>query len=213
MNFSKRLVYEFSETKWNLYLSFVTDLALGLFLIYYAVTNYTLTVSGIALAMISGWFTFTLIEYIVHSVLFHVGKNLMVKGHAKHHAHPDGYDNLPFFGASILAGGVFLLVSLFMQEGLAILFTASILLGYVAYTVYHFLMHRVDFKNPYGKYMQQFHYIHHKRPKKNHGVTVPFWDILFGTYEPLKNHNLKKDLKLRPETTDIQGEDLSILNK
>lgn len=192
------LVYQFSETKWNLYVSFVLDFLVGVGLLIYAFTQFEFTFGYAITAIIAGWFTFTLIEYLVHAILFHVGKNVFTKGHGKHHKNPQGYDNLPFFAASLIAFGFYLVLSALIPEVYAIIVTAMVMLSYVAYTWYHFAMHRFDFKNPYGKYMQRFHYVHHIRPKMNHGVTVPIWDMIFGTYEPLNKYSFDADLKARP---------------
>jgi sterol desaturase/sphingolipid hydroxylase (fatty acid hydroxylase superfamily) len=192
------LVYQFSETKWNLYVSFVLDFLVGVGLLTFAFTQFEFTLGYAIIAIIAGWFTFTLIEYLVHAILFHVGKNVFTKGHGKHHKNPQGYDNLPFFAASLIAFGFYLVLSALIPEVYAIIVTGMVMLSYVAYTWYHFAMHRFDFKNPYGKYMQRFHYVHHIRPKMNHGVTVPIWDMIFGTYEPLNKYSFDADLKARP---------------
>ncbi len=200
------LVYQFSETKWNLYVSFVLDLMVGAGLVLFALLNYEFEGVYMFFAIAGGWLLFTLIEYGVHAVLFHVGRNVFVRGHGKHHKNPQGYDNLPFFAATLIAGGMYLVANMLMPQVYALAMTGVTMLSYVAYTWYHFAMHRFDFKNPYGKYMQRFHYVHHIRPKMNHGVTVPIWDVVFGTYEPLRKHqhHFNEDLKLRPDDKIIR---------
>jgi len=193
------LVYQFSETKWNLYTSFIMDAAIGIAIIFFAFYTYDFTIIGALLSLAGGWVFFTFIEYAVHAWLFHIGSNVIVRGHGKHHKKPQGFDNLPFFAAGLIAVVVYFIIALIIPQVYALLVTGAILLSYVAYTGYHFAMHRVDFTNPYGRYMQKFHYVHHIRPKKNHGVTVPIWDLLFRTYEPLKGYTFDADLKLRPD--------------
>jgi sterol desaturase/sphingolipid hydroxylase (fatty acid hydroxylase superfamily) len=201
---SNKLIYYFSQSKINLLSSFVLDTLIGFTLLIYAFTlEYDLTFM-IATIFI-GWLGFTLIEYMVHAWLFHIGNNVIVKGHAQHHRAPQGYDNLPFFASYIIAGSIYLVIENFIPQVYAIAFVSMLLISYVMYTLFHYLMHRVDFKTPYFLYMQRFHYIHHMRPKKNHGVTTPIWDFVFRTYEPLSLHQkyFQDDLKLKPSDDKI----------
>lgn len=204
MSTMDKLTYQFSETKWNFYMDLMVTFLVSLGMIYYVLTTYTLTGSEITISLLVGWFIFTLIEYMVHAWLFHIGRNILVEGHARHHRKPARYDNLPFFAASLINTALFFIYNLFIDTPLALLAASASLAGYGLYIMYHFLMHRIDFKNPCGKYMQRFHYVHHMRPKKNHGVTTPIWDVIFGTYEPLKKHNLNHDLKARPDEKNIK---------
>lgn len=204
MTFSEKLVYHFSQSAWNLYVSFFLDMTIGVVLLGFAFTM-EFDISLMILTIFLGWFSFTLIEYMVHAWLFHIGQNVIVRGHARHHRQPQGYDNLPFFAASLIAGGLYLVVAMFIPQVYALAYAAMLLISYVAYTLFHYLMHRVDFHNPYFLYMQRFHYIHHIRPKMNHGVTVPIWDFVFRTYEPLSLHSkhFNDDLKLKPDDSKI----------
>ncbi len=173
-----------SEAKWNYWLSFVFDGIIAIALAYVAFNAGLTLLSGLSFFFFGVLF-FTLIEYIVHAKLFHGSAKSFVRAHAKHHKDPYGSDAMPFFFAMFIIAPFYGASFFLFGFELSTIFTSGIFVGYISYGLMHHAMHRVKPRNPYFSYMVAFHDLHHETPKMNHGVTVPFWDMVFGTYIPL----------------------------
>ena len=170
-----------SVTKWNYWFSFIYDAAMSIILVTIGfLYGVDLLMAGVT--FVAGFFFFTLVEYFAHAKLFHGWVKSLTAGHAKHHRNPMGYDAMPFFFAMFIIAPFGAASYLFLTFEYTMVFTGGIFLGYIAYGLMHHLMHRANFKNSYFQYMKKFHDLHHEQPKMNHGVTVPFWDIVFGTF-------------------------------
>lgn len=66
-------------------------------------------------------------------------------------------------------------------------FSAGFAVTYGAYEVLHRRIHTHPPRGRYGRWLRQHHLLHHTRtPRKNHGVTTPLWDHVFGTKTPLE---------------------------
>lgn len=138
-----------------------------------------------------GYLTWTLSEYWVHRVLYHVHtKNkILLKiqhmGHGIHHQYPKDPTRLamPPVPALVLISLFFGLFWLIMQS-YAFAFFPGFLLGYVAYISIHYMQHL--FKPPAFAPLNRlwkWHALHHyKYPEtKAFGVSTSLWDIVFGT--------------------------------
>ncbi|NPA11991.1 MAG: fatty acid hydroxylase [Epsilonproteobacteria bacterium] len=194
----KKLILKISSSKWNYYLSLVTDLLTALTFLVLSITYSRDFVATLGLFIV-GIILFTFIEYAVHAWLFHEKHPLdvFIQGHANHHKNPFSYDAMPFF-MSALIGALFVWIfHFFMPLSDAFAIVGGMTLGYFNYGIMHHIMHRYEFKNPYWKYMQEFHFIHHKKPKMNHGITTDIWDRIFGTYYMWQKEELKGLEKLK----------------
>jgi dihydroceramide fatty acyl 2-hydroxylase len=185
MNKIENALKNMSEAKWNYWLSFIYDGAIAILLMIVAYMSGMEFFTGL-IFFFSGVIFFTLIEYVVHAHLFHGPLKSFVKAHAKHHKDPHGYDAMPFFFAQFIIAPFFGLAILLFGSDIAMIFTSGVFAGYIAYGLMHHAMHRVNPTGKYFSYMVAFHDQHHTNPKMNHGVTVPFWDMVFGTFTPLK---------------------------
>lgn len=146
----------------------------------HALAAFALVVLGLAL-----W---SFAEYLMHRFAMHEakGRGMASKEHLKHHAERDSVLESWYFAWS----GVLLV-------GAAMGWLAAQALGPVgwslgigwvaAYGIYdwiHWRAHRRPIANPYERFVRRHHFHHHfGHPMANHGVTSPFWDIVFGTYE------------------------------
>ena len=194
----KEKILEITKSKWNYYLSLTTDFLTAIVFLILAIKYSTDIYASIAL-FILGVLVFTFVEYAVHAWLFHKNHSLKVfiEGHAHHHQDPFSYDAMPFF-MSALIGVIFVFIfHFFMPLADAFAFIGGMALGYFNYGMMHHIMHRVEFKNPYWRYMQEFHFVHHKKPKMNHGVTTDIWDRVFGTYYEWSEEDLRGIEKLK----------------
>ena len=194
----KKKILEITKSKWNYYLSLATDFLTAILFLILAIKYSNDIFASLALFVV-GVILFTFIEYAVHAWLFHKSHTLRVfiEGHAHHHKDPFSYDAMPFF-MSALIGAIFVtLLQFFMPLSDALAIVGGMALGYFNYGIMHHIMHRVEFKSPYWRYMQEFHFVHHKKPKMNHGVTTDVWDRVFGTYYQWNEKDLEGIDKLK----------------
>ncbi len=152
---------------------------------------------------IAGIITWTLLEYIIHRFFGHKkkGKGIIKKEHLKHHR--EGHYFAPFRKKFALAF-VFLSVTtllvaipdfLIWLDGL--IFSSGLAGMYVLYELTHRLFHTNEPLIKYGYKMRKHHFYHHfSNPKANHGVTVAFWDKVFGTYISPKEIYVPKRLAM-----------------
>jgi hypothetical protein len=133
------------------------------------------------------------LEYGLHSGLGHLflrGKTAFSREHLRHHAEKDFFAPtwkkvaaaIPVFGLLL---GLFTLLSS-LQNAAAL--TLGFALMYATYEVIHRRAHTHGPGGRYSRWVRRNHFSHHfQNPRKNHGVTTPFFDYLFGTHvEPGK---------------------------
>ncbi len=129
-----------------------------------------------------GAVAWTLLEYLVHRSVFHcssVGRRL----HQLHHDHPNDPDaersslSTPLLAFPI---GFLLIGAAGVKDGSAIF--AGLLLGYLAFIVVHYAVHRWPIgRNSWLYSAKMRHLTHHRFENCNYGVTTSFWDIVFRT--------------------------------
>lgn len=126
--------------------------------------------------------TWTLLEYLVHRIVFH-RYSAGLRLHRLHHDHPNDPDaersslSTPLIAIPI---GFLLIVTAGVEDGSAI-FT-GLLLGYLAFIVVHYAVHRWPIQPNSWLYSAKMrHLTHHRYDNCNYGVTTSFWDIVFRT--------------------------------
>ena len=132
--------------------------------------------------VVLGFAAWTFLEYLVHRTVFHlhsVGRRL----HQLHHDNPSDPDaersslSTPLLALPV---GYLLIVSAGLEAGAAIF--AGLLLGYLAFIVIHYAVHRWPIEPGSLLYSAKMrHLIHHRVETCNYGVTTDFWDIVFRT--------------------------------
>ena len=194
----KKLILKMTESKWNYYLSLATDFLTAIVFLVLSIKYSNDIWASIALFIV-GVIFFTFLEYAVHAWLFHTNHPLKVfiEGHAHHHQNPFSYDAMPFFMSAVIASIFAYLLHFIMPLQDAFALVGGMALGYFNYGIMHHIMHRVEFNSRYWRYMQEFHFVHHKKPKMNHGVTTDIWDRVFGTYYQWSEEDLKGIEKLK----------------
>jgi hypothetical protein len=133
----------------------------------------------------SGW-TFT--EYVVHRWLGHDAKtrpNFFEIEHTRHHAEGDYFApswKKGLVGTAVLAGIAFPATRIVgATTGWA--FAAGFAGMYLTYEWVHRRAHTHPGATSYGRWVRHHHFSHHfTDPRRNHGVTSPVWDWVFGTY-------------------------------
>lgn len=149
-------------------------------LIPFSLTPFSLTPIT-PFAVLAGWFTWTLAEYVFHRFGMHQakGKGLASREHLKHHADRDSV-----LEKWALSWGGVLLVGIGLGVVLTPAFGVGWVLGYGFYDWQHYQAHRRAPRNRYQRWVRRHHFHHHfGHPMANHCVTWPLWDKVFGTYE------------------------------
>jgi sterol desaturase/sphingolipid hydroxylase (fatty acid hydroxylase superfamily) len=142
------------------------------------------------LAFAAGWFAWTLGEYCMHRFGMHAlkGKGMPSKEHLRHHADRDSVlEKWPVSWTGIITVGVVVFFgggSLVLARPVAAALAAGWVFGYGFYDLHHYRAHRKPIANRYERWLRRHHFHHHfGHPMANHGVTLPLWDHVFGTYE------------------------------
>lgn len=145
---------------------------------------------SVVLGLFVGVIGWTFLEYTLHRFAFHdkVLGAKVARDHLKHHAKVDWFAPLstkvalavliltPIVGVVSLAGGPF-----------AGALPVGIVGGWVVYEVIHRRIHVAAPLGAYGRWARRHHLAHHfGHATKNHGVSSPIWDIVFGTYVPIR---------------------------
>ena len=178
-------------------------------------TSPTLTLALLA-GLPLGVVLWSFMEYVLHRFAFHEagGANYGSREHLRHH----GSDDTVLESWYLSWAGV-LLVSLVLipvlgwfvgvpQLGWGV--GIGYLVGYGFYDWIHWRAHRRPIANRYEAAVRRHHFIHHfHEPMKNHGVTTPFWDHVFGTYVEVDRVQVPRRLAMRwllDEAGDVRPE-------
>jgi sterol desaturase/sphingolipid hydroxylase (fatty acid hydroxylase superfamily) len=165
--------------------------------------------AGLSLVAV-GASLWTLGEYLMHRFAMHElrGKGLASREHLRHHAERDSIlESWWFAWAGVLGVGAALALGAAQLLGAV---GACLGIGWVAgygfYDWIHFRAHRRDVAHPYERWVRRHHFHHHfGAPMRNHGVTIPFWDHVFGTFERPDRVRVPRRLAL-PWLVDADGE-------
>jgi sterol desaturase/sphingolipid hydroxylase (fatty acid hydroxylase superfamily) len=136
----------------------------------------------------AGMLTWTGMEYVIHERLGHrpKGKTHASREHLKHHAQTDYFT--PYAHKALAAvpvvGAIGAAASLVAGPRRGLAFAAGVAAGWAWYEVAHRWIHQRPPRTAYGRWLRRHHLHHHfGHPKANHGVIVPLWDLVLGTYE------------------------------
>ena len=140
--------------------------------------------------LVAGYFAWSLTEYWMHRLIFHfepeegIGARLHWIIHGVHHDHPNDPMRLvmpPSVSVPLAAAfvGLFVLV---LGTPAAWVVSAGFLAGYLTYDMTHFHVHHHKPRTRLGKLLRELHMRHHfQDDTRGYGVSVPFWDYVFGT--------------------------------
>lgn len=144
-----------------------------------------LTVLG---SFVAGAFLWTLGEYVLHSS-FHwaKGKGFASRAHLDHHAHAswhfDPIITLAWFGVLLFGVAYGVLGSYLVPPSVSYSLGAGWTLGYFFYEWHHRAAHVRAPRNRWERWVRINHFNHHfGQPMKNQQVSLPLWDLVFGTY-------------------------------
>jgi 4-hydroxysphinganine ceramide fatty acyl 2-hydroxylase len=174
-------IAKLSRTRLNYWAEFAVDIPFGAVLIFAGLRGEGPGFLAACLAVLSGLFLYSIIEYSFHRWLFHGPVRILELGHRAHHENPLGYDSLPFFLPILVLSAFTGALALLMPAHLAFLLVGTIALNYDAYGLWHFTLHHHRFQYAPLRNWAAPHHIHHYHPDANFGVTSPLWDIVLGT--------------------------------
>jgi sterol desaturase/sphingolipid hydroxylase (fatty acid hydroxylase superfamily) len=141
------------------------------------------------LAFVFGAFSWTFAEYTLHRWAGHHKRLVRISGfgreHTRHHA--EGGYFAPAWKKALFAGGMsavlFVPAALVVGASVAGAFVAGFVGAWLAYEWLHWRLHVSAGVGAYGRFVRKHHFFHHFHdPSRNHGVTTPIWDLVFGTY-------------------------------
>ena len=184
-------------------LVFYTAVILWLFI---ASRNEALSLTTSLVLLVSGLFSWGLIEYVLHRFVFHydasseLGRKIVYAVHLSHHDNPDSRGQI--FASLVISAPVaaaYLLLARFTTgswRAVAYLFT-GLLVGYFYYEWLHFRSHHRRAKLRFVRYLTKYHLLHHyQTPGLRFGVSSPLFDILFGTFRPVRSHRNSAVVKI-----------------
>ena len=139
------------------------------------------------LAFVLGGCGWSFSEYAIHRFRGHGKKNgsLFQREHRRHHAeaHYFAPASLKVRMAILPLLVIGSLGSLLVNPVIGVSFALGFGLTYAAYEYTHWRLHARAPRGPWGRLLRRHHFAHHFHDaKSNHGVTSPFWDLLFGSY-------------------------------
>lgn len=178
--------------------SAVTYITIAVVLLYIAyVREVVPSISQGAVIYFGALFFWTFFEYIFHRYINHIDEHfpnsqwaekLAYTLHGIHHEYPRDKERLimpPVPGLIIVA-----LLYITFRTALGdyvYLFMPGFMTGYLLYTYVHFSIHKRKVPS-YFKTQYRHHALHHyKYPEKAFGVSVTWWDRVFGTMPPEQN--------------------------
>jgi dihydroceramide fatty acyl 2-hydroxylase len=143
-----------------------------------------------------GVLSWTLIEYGLHRFVFHhnarssFGKKLLYAAHLSHHKYPRAtYRPFSSLFVSLPIAILYLLlawVTTGSSHATSYLFT-GLTAGYFSYEWLHFQAHHRRPRLRILRYLKKYHLLHHyQTPGLRFGVTSPLFDVMLGTFRPVR---------------------------
>ena len=172
------LLQTFALGRANYWFCFVADLCTALFFLAWDL-EHGFRLWQVAAAFGFGFFLWGLTEYVFHRWVYHQPDSIFGDGHRIHHGEAETLIAMPWF----LTTGTMLLLWAGASWYLGVTGFASVvagwLVGFVWYSLVHHSHHHWDFR--LARRLKAYHRVHHHFPDSNYGVTMRFWDIVFGT--------------------------------
>lgn len=153
----------------------------------------------IVLYFVGGMISWSLVEYLMHRYVFHFvheNKAVSILHHALHGHHHDVPQDqkhlfMPPVPALFILSMFFGIFYLFFWKN-TWFFMAGFEIGYLAYSLIHYKIHKGVPKNKYLNKLWLHHANHHyKNDDKAFGVSSKFWDRVFGTLPEQELRKLK----------------------
>ncbi len=176
----------------------------------------TATISNVLVAALCigiGMNLWFLAEYLLHRFAMHHlhGRGIMSREHLEHHVHSswsfDVTHLMSWTGVAVVGGLLWFPVGWAVAgTAVGILLAIGWALGYAFYEFHHARCHLAPPRGRYGRWVRRHHFQHHfGAPMSNHGVSIPVWDVVFGTHRRVERIRVPRRLAL-PWMLDADGE-------
>ncbi|MCB1262754.1 MAG: sterol desaturase family protein [Acidimicrobiales bacterium] len=171
------------------------------------------TIVVFAAALVAGAFLWTLGEYLLHRFAMHelYGKGIMSREHLNHHVHSTWrYETttlLSWIGVWLTGGLLWAPLGWWLAgPAFGVGLGLGWIVGYFHYEYQHAVAHRRAPSGRYSAWLRVHHFHHHfGHPMTNHGVTLDWWDRVFGTLEQPEVVRVPRRLAM-PWLLDDDGE-------
>ena len=182
------------------------------FLISYYHDHFDNRKGFIVLLFFTGFFSWTLAEYLMHRFLYHkiedatYDTGIQYLFHGIHHEYPDDRSRtvLPVIPSLFFASVFFGLFYLVMGK-YAFVVGPGFLIGYISYMTVHYSVHHFPAPKRFN-FWWTFHNIHHyQQHDRAFGVTNPFWDIVFGTMPEKGRRTVEVEVGKKEEKAKMES--------
>ncbi len=172
------------------------------YLLYWAATQPLLSAGNLILLFVTGWFAWTLTEYVLHRFVFHFTprgewqQRIFYLFHGIHHDYPNDSRRLvmPPVVSIPLAVIFYALFNWLLGKPQVAPFFAGFVFGYLCYDMIHYAVHHWPLNHGVALYLRQYHIRHHfQDSERSYGVSSPIWDYVFGTKPQQKQTELSID--------------------
>ncbi len=185
--FKSRIFERLTHTHFSVPLILYYGISAGL--IIHASVHSLLGGGRTILLFLVGFLSFTLFEYFVHRVVFHMAPTNKLKKwiaysfHGVHHDHPNDKTRLAMPPVvSILLAAITYIAFRWVMGNNVYGFLPGFLSGYATYLFVHYIVHARRAPKNFLRILWIHHGIHHhKDDTVAFGVSSPFWDWVFGT--------------------------------
>lgn len=169
----------------NYWASMITDVCGAAVFAYFGTRWYSGSLGGAVAAVIGGFITWTLIEYLLHRWLLHGALAIPRREHMEHHRDPRAMVSTPVPTIALLWLLLWALLSTVLPRGTAALLVFGVYAGYNHFAMVHHLQHHYGAllaRSPLHAKSFRLHALHHRRPDMLFGITTLFWDRVLGTF-------------------------------
>jgi dihydroceramide fatty acyl 2-hydroxylase len=148
------------------------------------------SVAGVSLGLTGGYLVWTLAEYWLHRLVFHLPvigprtRRIAFVIHGVHHDAPWDETRLVIPAGASLGLCVLAYVAFRAALGGSWMHSpfAGFVLGYVIYDELHWYIHTARPSSRFGRWLRREHFIHHfKDPSSRFGVSCPWLDYVFSS--------------------------------
>ncbi len=160
-------------------------------LLYWSIASIQLNTGAIIGLFLTGWVSFTLVEYLAHRYIFHMSvhnklrKKLQYAFHGVHHDYPKDKDRLAMPPVMSITLSTILLFAFKLVMGNSVFaFLPGFLVGYAMYLSVHYIVHAFPPPKNFLRQLWVNHSIHHHKDDSIiFGVSSPLWDYVFRTHK------------------------------
>lgn len=179
-NTRRWLLKSFALGSRNYWFTFFADSGTALFFLAWELSR-GMPAWRAAASAACGYLLWGLTEYVFHRWVYHQPDGIFGDGHRIHHIEAEALIAMPWFMTTATMFALWYAVSWRLGvRGFASL-TAGWLAGFVWYSLVHHSHHHWNLRSGWARRLKAYHRIHHQFPDRNYGVTIRYWDFVFGT--------------------------------